>query len=528
MLVAFLFSMTVIPVNPQPKNIQDRQNLYGGILVWGVCHKPTLINPVLTTTSISASLIPLIFNGLVRINAKGEIEPDLAQSWDISADGLTYTFYLRKGVKFHDGKECTAYDVKFTYDTIVDPKTDSPYRTSFHSMKSITVIDPYTVKILLRKPSAPLLYRLTKEILPAHLFENSEARKNSFNFCPVGTGPFKFKQWIDDGLILEYNPDYYEGRPYLDEIVVKTYPDSGAVWTALMRGEIDFCGFIEREDYEVVKDDPVFKTYTFPSDGYYTLIYNLNDPVLGDKKVREAIACGVDKKSLIERVAGGYGVECSGPFYPGTLGYNPSLKPVVYNPEKAMILLKEAGWDDYDHDGVLEKEGEKLELKVLVDERNEIFKRMAMVLRQQLQEMGIKLSAILYNDIDMLVKEEITERSPNAQITFLLAGIDPDQQQGDWCSESKRGDKLWAYKNNEVDRLFSLGEVTRDRKEREKMYRKIHRLICQDQPVCFLYFPFVFHALLDRFESTDEYFNVNMPDYTIKDWRIRKDAGKFR
>jgi peptide/nickel transport system substrate-binding protein len=519
--IIFFLAIMLTQVPTEARDVSQTRKPYGGTLVWGTCHKPTIINPILSTYSISASLVQIIFNGLVRINSKGEIEPDLAESWDISNDGLIYTFYLRKGVKFHDGKECTAFDVKFTYDKIIDPQVNSPFRESFQRVNAFEAVDKYTFKVVLREPCAPFIYRMIRYMMPKHILEGKDLNKTDFNFHPIGTGPFKFKEWTKDGqIILEHNLDYYEGRPYLDRIIVKSYSDSRMLWTALMRGEIDFMLFIERDDYQVLKDDPAFKSYAISTDYYYALTYNLNDPILIDKRVREAIAYGVDRKSLIERVAGGYGLECKGPFHPECLGFNPSVKPLDYHPEKSQELLAQAGWQDTDNDGILEKNGEELEIRVLVDTRNEVFKRIAMVLRQQLQEIGIKIEAVLFNDENELTEEFLRKNRPQARLKLFLAGYVENIAE-DWGSkESKRANKLWIYNNEKVDRLIELGEMTLEEDERQKIYQEIHQIIYADQPACFLYFRFEFHAVSKNFKNTDEFFTLSMPFYTLKDWYL--------
>ncbi len=514
----FFLMLTQLPL--EAKEIPGSKRPYGGTLVWGTCHKPTIINPILSTYSISASLVQIIFNGLVRINAKGEIEPDLAESWDIQDGGLIYTFYLRKGVKFHDGKECTAFDVKFTYDKIIDPQVNSPFRESFQSVDKFEVININTFKVILREPCTSFIYRMVRYIIPKHILEGKDLNKADFNFHPIGTGPFKFKEWSGDSqIILEYNPDYYEGRPYLDRIIVKNYLDSRALWTALMRQEVDFALFLEKEDYQVVKDDLTFKTYTIPADYYYAMAYNLDDSILADKKIREAIAYAVDRKSLIERVAGGNGLECRGPFHPECLGFNPEVKAFEYSPGKSKELLAQAGWQDKDMDGILEKNGEELEIKVLVDQRRDVFKRIAMIIRQQLQEIGIKIRVILYDNEDVLINEEfLKQNKPQAHLKSFLSGVDPTQAEEEWNSKFARPAKLWSYKNEGVDRLFELGQVVRDKEKRKGIYQKIHQLIYVDQPACFIYYPFMLHALSNKFLDTDEFFTLSMPFYRLKDW----------
>lgn len=532
-LFGLLIALTTVTC--QAKDIpEDSKPTYGGTLIWGTHTEPTIINPILTTHTISASLLRLICNSLVRINSRGEVEPDLAESWEVSPDGLTYTFHLRKGVRFHDGKECTAYDAEFTFHKIMDPEVDSPYRESFEQAEDFKAIDKYTFHVKLKEPQAAFIYGLTREIAPRHLLENVDLKDCAFNHHPIGTGPFKFKEWKDSQIILEYNPDYYEGRPYLDKIITRTFPSISDAWIALMRSEVDFVVFIEREDYEVARNDGAFKTYAFPIDSYYEISYNPDDFLFADTRIRKAISYGIDRKSLIDQVAGGYGLDCNGPFYPGSLGYNPDIKPFEYNPQMAMELLAEAGWQEKNEDGILEKDGRPLEIKILVDERRDIFKRIAMLIRQQLQELGIKIIIQLYNNETMLTSDYLRENQIQAHLNLFLGGIDPDQQAEDWyCKKLQRSDKIWIYHNRDVDRLFEAGRRTIDTKEREAIYRKIHQLIYEDQPVCFLFFPYSFYAVSSKVANTDSYFTINLPNYLIKDWYIvqfpkPKFAGKIQ
>ncbi|MDD4940105.1 MAG: ABC transporter substrate-binding protein [Candidatus Omnitrophica bacterium] len=472
------------------------------------------------------SLQDLIFNRLVRLNSEGEIDPDLAESWDISADGLIYTFHLRKGVRFHDGVECTADDVKFTYDKIIDPGTDSPFRQIFELAGDFQADDKYTFRIILKKPSASFIYRLTREVVPKHILERGSLKNNAFNFHPIGTGPFKFKELKDEQIALEYNVDYYEGRPYLDKIIVKVYPDSSSLWNALMRGEVNYATFIEREDYELIKNDDSFKTYAFPVDSYYAIFYKIDNSLLSDKNLREAVAYSINRKELIEKLAYGYGIECSGPFYPESSLFNSAVKTYKYNPEKAKKLLKETGWVDSDGDGILERSGEEFELRVLVDTRSEIYQKIIMLIRQQLQEIGIKIKVVLCTGEEKLTKEFFENNKPQAQLSFPMAIGDDAESAGleYWLGrQSERISKLWIFKNENVDKLFELAEVTLDKKEREEIYRKIHQLIYADQPACFLYFPYVFHAVSAKFDNVDEFFTLYMPYYTIKDWYLKNE-----
>jgi peptide/nickel transport system substrate-binding protein len=523
-VVFSLLLLMLFPAITQAKSEPVKDTRYGGTLVWGVYNKPTIINPLFTTQSISAPLQALIFNGLIRLDAQGDLEPDLAKSWGISGDGLVYTFHLREGVRFHDGIECTAYDVKFTFDTIIDPRVNSPFSSFFQLVKEFKAIDRYTFQVVLAKPSTSFIYRLIRDIIPKHLLEKTDLKNTPFNFKPMGTGPFKFKGWAKDNqLTLEYNPDYYEGRPYLDSIIVKTYADSKELWTALMRQEVDLSLFIEKDEYELIKKDPVFKTYHFPADYYYAIVYNLDDPIVADKNVRQAIAYGIDRKSLIEKGGFGYGIECVGPFYPGSIGFNPQVEALEFNPDKATALLSAAGWKDLNKEGILEKDGQDLEIRMLVDERNEAYQRLAMLIRQELGQIGIKLTVQLYKDDSILIEEFLRQNKSQAQLTLLPSGVTPDQEEREWSSQEVSGVySVWKYKNEEVKRYFALGKTVNDAKKKEWIYQEIHRFIYKDQPACFLYFPLCFHAISSKFEDVDELFTLSMPHHTMRKWFVKQ------
>jgi len=518
-LLFFMMSMLIATVAFSRSAVQEKK-AYGGTLRWGVHTQPTGINPITTTNSVSVSLMGLVFNNLVRLNAQGEAIPDLAESWDVSDGGLVYTFHLKKRVRFHDGTECTADDVKFTYEMFVKPQNRSPFASSFQLVREFRAVDRYTFQIILKKPYAQFIYRLTREIVPKHLLEKEDILKSPFNRHPVGTGPFRFKEWNKDNqIILEFNPDYFEGRPFLDRIIIRPYPTLHDVWSALMRREVDLALFLNREDYETVKNDATFKAYSFPSDFYYALVHNPDDEIFADKRIRQAIAYGIDRKQLIKRIAHGYGVESTGPFYPHSFGFNEQVSPYVYDPETAARLLQQAGWQDVNNDGILEKEGRNLRLRVLVDTRDAMYQRIIMELRQQLQEIGIEVEAIPYNRDEMLTKDFLSKTATQAHLTILFSGTDPDQVLEDWYSKiPQRPDKLWQYRNERVDALFELGASMLDVKEREKIYQVIHKEIYEDQSVCFLFFPFYFHAVNSKFGGIDAFFNINMQYYMMKDW----------
>lgn len=506
----------------RPYTPQKNHSRYGGTLVWGTVNPPTIINPVLTSHSVSAAVLRLVFDSLIRIDSKGSIEPGLAYAWDISSDGLKYTFHLHKGVRFHDGVELTARDVIFTYQAIADKRNNSYRHTDTLSTDHWEEIAPYTVRLVLKKPFVLILLKLECEILPKHLYEHTDLLKNPHNYSPVGTGPFRFQSWdhLTNEIVLAANNGYFEGRPFLDRIVIKVYKDNVSLWTALMRGDVDFVKFLNQKDYEVLSKDPAFKTYQFPTGFYFAIVYDLHDPVLNNREFRHAINYAVDRKALM-RAVGIDGVESNGPFYYQSSWINKEIEPVSYDPLRAIKTLNQLGWRDMDEAGILKKKNKPLVLTMLVDHNSWYYCQMALVLRQQLSEVGVGLKIEFYDNENQLTKDYLAHTKAQMWLRmFMGRSYNPLDIVYSWYSSTSEFGRIWNYKDKKVDQLFEQGLSIRDEKQRIKVYQKIYSLVYEDQPACFLFFPVIYSVVSSKVSNTAEFFNDNMPDYLIKQWFI--------
>lgn len=491
---------------------------YGGTLRIGTYHRPEGINPLLTAATISANLADLIFNGLVKTDESGKIVPDLAERWE-SPDGKVWTFYLRKGVLFHDGVECTAEDVKFTYENI---QFGWFYRKEL--IERFETDGPYTFRVVLRAPFARMISRMYQRIVPKHLLSDASNQEAEFSRHPVGTGPFRFVEWApDDKITLVANEEYFERRPYLDRIEVITFPKANPrmLWGMLIRDEIDVAvGLLMPRDLHVIQNDPYFQTYTYTTvaSHYYMLLYNLREPLFSDRNVRMAISHAIDTQSVIDEVLLGYGQVCTGPFHPTlSWAYNPEVEPVKYDPVKALDLLNETGWRDVDEDGFLEKGGKEFEFVLVMDEGDEVKERAARVVRQQLNDIGIRMKARFLGMNDLL--DVLQSGAYQATFTQLNGAGDPDHASWAWHSSMIGGFNFAFYENSEVDRLFESGRLAVEDEERTKIYRSIHALIASDAPATFLFFPETAEGVAARFKGVKSYLHTGFYG-SIKDWYI--------
>ena len=323
--------------------------------------EPKRLIPMLATDSASGDITSLVFNGLVKYDKNIRLVGDLAESFEMTPDCRLATFHLRKGVKWHDGREFTADDVLFTYQQIIDPKIATPYSSNFETVEKVEKIDPHTVRVSYQVPFAPGLESWGMGIIPKHLLEGKDLNNDPFNRNPIGTGPFRFSGWVTgQKVVIKANADYFEGKPEIEEYIYRLIPDTATQFLELKALNIDMMT-LSPVQYQKQTDDSFFKTefnkFKYPALSYTYVGYNLRDPKFSDKRVRQALTHAINKNAIIQGVLLGLGKPATGPYIPESWAFDPNVKDLDYNPEKAKALLAEAGWTP-GNDGLLKKEGQ--------------------------------------------------------------------------------------------------------------------------------------------------------------------------
>ena len=487
-------------------NEDDKIAVCGGTIVEaGIADARNLV-PILASDGASGNICGLVFNGLVKYDKNLILTGDLAKSWNVSDDGLEIIFHLRDDVKWHDGSPFTARDVEFTYNKLIDPTVRTPYAGDFERVKVLKVIDDYTVKVFYAEPFSPGLSSWGMNIMPAHLLESEDLNSTSFSRHPIGTGPYKFKKWKTQEIIeLVANPDYFEGRPYIDKYIYRIIPDPTTMFLELQNRGIDYMGLSSLQ-YSRQTDNSFFKQnykkFKYQGFNFTYLGFNLKDDKFSDIKVRKAINHAIDKQEIINGVLLGLGSECTGPFAPRSWAYNNEVKAVSYDQKKAKTLLAEAGWQLNDS-GVLHKDGKLFEFTIITNQGNEERQRAAEIIQKRLNAIGMKVK-IKIIEWSAFINEFINKRKFEAILLGWGLSLDPDVYDIWHSSKTKEGEfNFVSYSNSEVDQLIEQGRRIFDQAKRKKIYNRIHEIIYDEQPYIFLYTPESLPVVSNRFQGIE-------------------------
>jgi len=502
----------------------------GDTLLVGSIGDASRLLPILATDSASGDIVGLVFNGLLKYNERLEIVGDLAQSWTVSDGGMTITFVLHPNARWHDGVPVTADDVRFTYQKLIDPDVLTPYSSSYELVESVEVLDARTVRVRYREPFAPALESWMMGVMPKHLLEHEDLNTTTFLRRPVGCGPFRFIRWKTGELIeLAANPDYFEHRPHIDRYLSRVIPDQATLFLELLTGRVDLAGLTPLQ-YRRQTDSPYirerYRKFRYPSFGFTYLGYNLGDRRFADARVRRAFDLAIDKQALIDGVLFGLGTVATGPYPQESWAYDPFMRPQAPDAAEARRLLTEAGWEDRNGDGVLDKNGTPFRFTIITNQGNEVRRQVAELVQRQLGQLGVDVK-IRIIEWSTFVHEFIDKRRFEAVLLGWSLSRDPDLY--DLFHSSKTGEGEYnfvGYADPEVDRLLEEGRRTFDRDTRQRIYRQVHRRLAEDMPYTFLYVADALPILHARFRNVQA--TPIGITYNLIEWYVPRAEQRYR
>ncbi|WP_297630076.1 ABC transporter substrate-binding protein [uncultured Clostridium sp.] len=434
----------------------------------------TSINPVLYE---HGEINTLIFDGLTDRDKENKIIPGLAEKWDWNEKTLTYRFYLRQDVKWHDGEKFGAKDVKFTIETIQNPDNVSEIASNYEEIKEVKIIDEYTVDIVLSEANVAILDYLTVGIVPEHILKGKNIIEHEYNKKPIGTGPYKVEKWdTGQSITLVENAEYFKVDPSIEKIVFKIVDDPKAKVMQLKSGEVDLAQ-VTPKDAEVFKGNEEFQIKDMTTSDYRGILYNFGGKSFfkNHKELPNALSYGVDRKAILETVALGKGEIAYSPLQRSPYN-NPNIEKFEYNPEKAKAEIEKLGWK-LGKDNIYEKNGEKLEFEIVCGQGDQVRIDIANICAQNLKEVGVKAKVAINAEIDW-----------GNQDTYLIgwgSPYDPDDHTYKVFGTDK-GSNFSAYSNKEVDKLLKEARWTNDDSKRKELYGKFQEVMTKNMPYTFL------------------------------------------
>ena len=399
-------------------------------------------------------------------------------------------FTLRDGVRWHDGAPFTSADVAFTCRAIMNEKVASPRRADFELVDSVGTPDPLTVVVRYKKPFSPALLSWMGAILPEHILGKIDPAKwpEAYNRKPVGTGPFRFGEWKTNEFIrLKKNPAYFLGSPWLDSIVFRVLPDPLTLQLAFQTRQVDFWN-VDPWAVKGLQGDPRFDLFSSPGNAYNYIGWNLRRPMFQDLKVRQALARAVNVPQMIRYILYGHGVQSTGIFTPQMWFFDPSEKPLPYDPRAAGKLLDEAGWKP-GPDGIRVKDGKRFSFTLLANNGNEVRRDIATLVQDDLKQIGIEVKVEIY-EWAVLLKRFVNKGEFDAIVLGWGLGYDFDQY-SIWHSSQTHPEELnfVGFSDPKVDRLLTDLRQEYARPEIIRIAGQLQATIYDQQPYLFLFVP---------------------------------------
>jgi peptide/nickel transport system substrate-binding protein len=434
----------------------------------------------------------VVYDTLIKYDPKN-LQPvgGLAESWSVSKDGLVYTFNLRRNVKWHDGEPFDAGDVQFTFDVWMNK--DIPYYLSANlkNVDRIEVGGSYQVKVYMNRPTAsfPVLLGYNMAILPEHKLKGLTAKElaNPVEFMknPIGTGPFKFAEKVAGSHVkVVANQDYWDGRPYLDLIVFKIVPDVDTQVAQVQAGDMEFA-VIEPYQVEAVKGVPGLVIKEVDQVNHVYIDLNHLNPIFKDKRVRQALTHGLNRKAIIDKLMLGKARLANGPLSPVLdWAFNPKVKQYPYDPKLANKLLDEAEWVK-GPDGIRQKDGKRLSFTIETDP-HPIRQGIAVAAQSDWKKIGVEVKIELYEYNVILQRARENPPKYEANPNWLVTPPDPDIST---YYMTGAGGNTSEYSNPEVDALLEQGRSTIDQNGRAQVYKKLQEVIAENAPIIYLYYP---------------------------------------
>ena len=498
----------------------------GGSVTIPIQADPTL-NPWSPNAFVESIFVNrVLFDGLTKPGKDLAPAPDLAESWETSPDGLSWTFHLRQGVKWSDGQPFTADDVAYNFNDIVLKKELGAQNAgNFSAVKSVTVIDPNTVRFDLTRRFAalPSFLAYNAGLVPKHILQSAAdpLKDNSFNKgTPVSTGPFKVEKYVSgQGVTLVRNENYFGPQPYLDRVQFTIVPDVNTQLAQALSGEVNAMVLDNRAAVEAVKNSPNLVVAPRPLVQYWWLALNQKDERFRDVRVRQAFEYAINRQAIIDSVFLGYASIANSAITPALKAYyDPSLESrYPYDPEKAKQLLAEAGWTA-GPEGVLTRDGQPFRFTMITDQP--LFGQVSALVQQDLKNVGV-VADLNTTDFTTYKNSVYVTKDYTAAVSWWVYPSDPDVLPYYHSSTAEQGFNIPEYKDPKLDELLEQGQSAPDLESRKAVYKQLQEYMADNLPYLYLFYPQEIDVLSSSLGGVAD---LNLRDgmHYIGEWWLKK------
>ena len=495
------------------------------------------INSLLSQTSkADADLVQLVYSGLMKYDARGNLEKDLARDYEISEDKKTYTFHLREDALWHDGERLMADDVYFTFNLLKDPQYKSPLRLNWQGVEMEQEGD-FTIIFKLNNPYFGFLGNLTTGIIPKHIWENVSAERftlSEHNLKPIGAGPYRFigmQKNSGDEIVscrLKAFASFYAGQPHISGFIFNFYPDHESMLAAYNKKEIDGMRSIPLDLLEQIKLSKSTNVHEMNIPRFFAVYLNENKSVaLAAKPVREALAHATDRGRIMEEVLHGKGEPVYSPVLSAMKEYESDISRYEYDPEKSRAILEEAGWKMDENEGLRKKEDARLEFEILTLDSAEMAETSELI-REQWKAVGAQAEVRVVSPSD-LQQNYIKPREYDALLFGQETSFSPDLYFF-WHSSQRKdpGLNIGNFEDKKADELLEKSREEADEARRIEYYREFQKIITADIPAVFLYSPKYIYPVSRKIKGIGSE-NINSSEWRLGDvhkWYIKTKRVK--
>ncbi len=508
------------------RGVPQGEPAYGDMAVVGILADADNMFPPLSTSATASDIYGNVFWYLMRSNPDFiTFRPGLADSFRFTPDSLSIDFFIHPGVTWHDGEPFTADDVVFAIDVCRSPEINWSAVSWLDHITDVQALSPLVVrftfdeKYMYMVTDANVCYALPKHILEGVPF--GEMQSHWMTERPVGNGPFKFVSWTrGQEVVLEANPDFVRGRPYLNRVTYRIIPEPTTVATQIQNGTLDVWPRFLPTFYPQVDADPDLQVFSYPGRQYTYLAYNTKDPLFGDKRVRQALTMAIDRQQIVDALIYGQGSVGTQPLISTIWAHDPTIEPWPFDPDRARRLLDEAGWKDTDGDGIRDKDGRKFSFQLETNAENTMRVDILTIVQSQFKQVGVdaRPTPLEFNTLIGKLQEHDFQAAVMGWVVGIKAELTPTFHTGELFNFPQA-------ENATLDSLMGAAEVEPDRAKAKEIWSRAQRIIVDEA-----YYSFLFQ--LNELVAVDRRFqNVKPNAYgwsdNIEEWYVPEGRQKY-